>query len=305
MSSSTIDVAALLAQMAALTEQVAKLSAAKAAAPAEAPKTKKVSKKSAAPAAAPAADSAAADAEKPKRALNEKIAGEGGWNAFVAATLEKAPLEGWPEFTDVKGTVWPASVANAEGVHLFPDGKKMTRIYGGLVYASYLKNLADPDHAAKSKATRERRDAQIAAKAAEKASASGSDGESDAGSAGSGAAAKPASSRSEKAKARFADPAAKEALRARLAAGKAAKKAAAAGGAAAAAAEKPAAAAEPATASVDLNFESWEFEEVSYAKNARGDVITEEGDWVGRFNGESIDKSVPKPSDIDAYIGLE
>jgi hypothetical protein len=301
-SAPAIDVAALLAQMAALTEQVAKLSAAKAAAPAEA-KPKKAGKKSA-PSPSPADGAAAAPtAEKPKRALNEKIAGEGGWNAFVAETLEAAQREGWPEFKSLKGEVFQASVVGAEGTHTFPDGKKMTRINGGLVYCSFLKNQADPGHEAKSKATRERRDAQMAAKAAEKASASGSDAESESG---ASAAAKPASKRSEAAKARFADPAAKEALRARLAAGKAAKKAAAAGGAAAASA--PAAAAEkPAEkpATVDLNFESWEFEGASYAKNARGDVISEEGDWVGRFDGSKIDKSVAKPTDIDEYIGLE
>jgi hypothetical protein len=274
-SAPAIDVAALLAQMAALTEQVAKLSAA--AAP---PVSKKV-RKSAASAAAPAP--APASAEKPKRQLNAKIAGEGGWNAFVAAILERASAEGWPVFTEADGTEWPASVSAADGLPAFPDGKKMSRAHGGLIYASWLKAQSDPEAAARALATKQRRAAQKAAKGA-----AASEGESAA------AAAKPASKRSEAAKARYADPAAREALRARLAAGKAAKKATGA------AAEAPSAA--PAA---DLNFESWEFEGASYAKNARGDVITEEGDWVGRFDGTQIDRSVPKPADIDAYIGLE
>ena len=35
------------------------------------------------------------------------------------------------------------------------------------------------------------------------------------------------------------------------------------------------------------------------------DVLTMEGDWVGRFNGKIIDEKVERPTDIDEFLSTE
>ena len=92
-----------------------------------------------------------------------------------------------------------------------------------------------------------------------------------------------------------------------------AKKAASGGGAAAAAAAAPA---EPAPAEakktitikpkaapapakpLDLSFFPWTHEGKSYLTNDRGDVLTEDCEWVGRFDGKKIDETVVEPEDL-------
>jgi hypothetical protein len=50
---------------------------------------------------------------------------------------------------------------------------------------------------------------------------------------------------------------------------------------------------------VDLALDTWEHDGVEYLKNERGDVVDEGGEWVGRWNGTIIDKSVPEPADCE------
>jgi hypothetical protein len=63
---------------------------------------------------------------------------------------------------------------------------------------------------------------------------------------------------------------------------------------------KPKAAAPPPPKKLDLTFFPWTYDGKKYITNDRGDVIEpEEGQWVGRFNGKSIDTSVPEPDDLE------
>jgi hypothetical protein len=45
-------------------------------------------------------------------------------------------------------------------------------------------------------------------------------------------------------------------------------------------------------------FESCEIEGVSYLRNCRGDLLTAEGEWVGRIVAGKFDPSVPEPADL-------
>jgi hypothetical protein len=49
---------------------------------------------------------------------------------------------------------------------------------------------------------------------------------------------------------------------------------------------------------VDLLLDPWDFEGESYYKNSRNDVVSPDGDWVGRFNGSAIDTTIPEPEDF-------
>ena len=98
---------------------------------------------------------------------------------------------------------------------------------------------------------------------------------------------------------------------------KAAAEAAAAEPAAAEAAAAEPAAAEPAAAApvkkaikvkakvpeeqkkIDLRFYSWSHGGQDYFTNERGDVLSAEFEWVGRFNGTEIDETVPEPADLE------
>lgn len=48
-------------------------------------------------------------------------------------------------------------------------------------------------------------------------------------------------------------------------------------------------------------FVPWTFKKASYLKNGRGDVISEEFDWIGRFDEKAgkIDRSFPQPADLE------
>jgi colicin import membrane protein len=56
--------------------------------------------------------------------------------------------------------------------------------------------------------------------------------------------------------------------------------------------------AEAAPKKVDLRFFSWTHNGTDYFTNDRGDVVTTEFEWVGRYNGEKVDESVPEPADL-------
>lgn len=50
---------------------------------------------------------------------------------------------------------------------------------------------------------------------------------------------------------------------------------------------------------VDLKLDLWTNGETEYLKNARGDVLTVDGEWVGLWNGKSIDETAVEPSDFE------
>ena len=60
---------------------------------------------------------------------------------------------------------------------------------------------------------------------------------------------------------------------------------------------KPKVAPEPVK-KVDLSFFTWTHEGKEYYTNDRGDVATTDFEWVGRFNGQTIDETVPEPADL-------
>ena len=57
--------------------------------------------------------------------------------------------------------------------------------------------------------------------------------------------------------------------------------------------------AKPSVPKVDLSLYPYEISSVSYLKNDRGDLLTEEGEWVGRLIDGKIDESVGEPTDLD------
>ena len=83
------------------------------------------------------------------------------WNLLVTQTVSEMKQSGWESWTDLKGTVWPASVSvvmkDKKGVESEQfvyscgeyEGKQPSPALGGMVRASYLKAKSDPEHAAK------------------------------------------------------------------------------------------------------------------------------------------------------------
>jgi hypothetical protein len=53
---------------------------------------------------------------------------------------------------------------------------------------------------------------------------------------------------------------------------------------------------------VDLSFFVWKHGDTSYYTNDRGDVVSEEFEWVGRYSGEKIDRSAPEPEDLATAV---
>ena len=50
---------------------------------------------------------------------------------------------------------------------------------------------------------------------------------------------------------------------------------------------------------IDLFLDPWEHNGEEYIKNERGDVLTTDGLWVGRWNGKVLDESAPEPADFE------
>jgi len=269
---------------------------------AEKPKGKKPSAKAEAKKAAKAAAEADGSAE-PSQPRTPSA-----WNVLVAQTVADMRQNGWESWTDLKGAVWPASRrgpvkdksgAQSEGFVYDGgenDGKAPSPALGGMVRASYFKTQADPAHAAVAQAYQ--------AKLVEKrsvASASVGDGEKEAPVADAAAVQPKKAGRKPMTDEQKAEAKAKrEAAKAEAAP-------------AAPVAEKPAAlkkkvvpAPAPAPKKLDLTFLPWSFNGMKYIKNDREDVIEpEEGVWVGRFNGKTIDESVPEPDDLDGVTMRE
>jgi hypothetical protein len=202
------------------------------------------------------------------------------------------------------------------------DGKQPSPALGGMVRASYLKGLTDPEAKAKAEAYH--------AKLAEKRSTSGS--------VTSGAAeAEPVADGEAPAKKKGGRPKMTDEQKAAAKAKKEAKKAAEAAAATTEevemAAEEledaeadgaqtpvaapaptpepvkkaplvkiaPKAVAKPAAKKLDLSLFSWTFKGTEYLTNDRKDIVdATTGEWIGRFDGTKIDESVAEPADLAA-----
>ena len=55
----------------------------------------------------------------------------------------------------------------------------------------------------------------------------------------------------------------------------------------------------PKPKKVDLALDPWSHDGEEYYKNERGDVLSTDGEWVGRWTGAAIDTTVPEPEDFD------
>jgi hypothetical protein len=60
----------------------------------------------------------------------------------------------------------------------------------------------------------------------------------------------------------------------------------------------PAPAPAPPAKKFDLSLFEWTHEGKDYYTNDRGDVVTTDFEWVGRFDGKVIDETVPEPTDL-------
>jgi hypothetical protein len=311
-------------QMAAMAEMRKALGMGELALPGKAKKARKSKASSAA--------SDAGSAAEPKEAKAPSA-----WNTLVASTVAEMKQSGWESWTDLKGVSWPASrrgtVKDKSGAEreafVFDggehDGKEPSPALGGMVRASFLKAQSDPAAAEKARAYH--------AKLAEKRSASASTGSGEREEPVADAEGAPVAKKSGRPKMTDEQKAAAKVKReAKKAAEAAAPKAepeaeddgefsdvpeeAAAPAAAPAPAPsappappaaqpkkvlmKPKAAAPPPPKKLDLTFFPWTYDGKKYITNDRGDVIEpEEGQWVGRFNGKSIDTSVPEPDDLE------
>jgi hypothetical protein len=227
------------------------------------------------------------------------------WNIFLKETVEDMKANGWPGWTGLDGVTYGASeratVKDKSGAEheawVYSDGpfkgKEVTPAQGGMTRASFLQAEADP--AKKEKALKWQ--AKLAEKKAASAGSStaGSDHEE-------GAEKKPRKPQSEETKAAAA------LKRAANKAAKATPAAAVGGGSTAAVIPPPPAgkpkmvisrpSAAPTKKAVDLSFYAWEFKGQDYYTNDRSDVVSTEFDWVGRFNGTTIDETVDAPEDL-------
>jgi hypothetical protein len=233
-------------------------------------------------------------------------AGVQAWKATVEQTVADMRANGWESWTDVSGNVFagskPATI-DGRATHVFTDTGKEPAYPIGLKRASFLKTKDSPEELAKTKARADKRAETVAAKKGEKVEV--------------------AEPKAEKPK-RVLSQEQKD----KMQAGR--KKSAAAKKGEAPVEEKPVEEAKPVeevkpveeakpvveakpvkkavakkTKVYDLNFNGWTFNGEDYITNERGDVLTMEGDWVGRFNGKMIDETVERPTDIDEFLTLE
>jgi hypothetical protein len=243
-----------------------------------------------------------------KEGAEPRVASEGvqKWKATVEQTVADMRANGWESWTDVSGNVFagskPATI-DGRATHVFADTGKEPAYPIGLKRASFLKTKDSPEELAKTKARADKRAETVAAKKGTKVEAVGD---------GAPAAEKPKRVLTEEHKAKM------QAGRKKTAAAKKGEAAPAAPAETAEAAPveeaKEPVVAKPAAKKVvvakkakvyDLSFNSWTFNGEDYIQNERGDTLTMEGDWVGRFNGKVIDETVERPTDIDEFLTLE
>jgi len=260
-----------------------------------------------------------------KEGAEPRVASEGvqKWKATVEQTVADMRANGWESWTDVSGNVFagskPATI-DGRATHVFADTGKEPAYPIGLKRASFLKTKDSPEELAKTKARADKRAETVAAKKGTKVEAVAD---------GAPAAEKPKRVLTEEHKAKMQAGRKKTAAAKKGEAAPAApaapvetaeaKEARVAGNAEAAAVAGGGSAAEPVVAKpaakkvvvakkakvYDLSFNGWTFNGEDYITNERGDVLTMEGDWVGRFNGKVIDATVERPKDIDEFLTLE
>lgn len=51
---------------------------------------------------------------------------------------------------------------------------------------------------------------------------------------------------------------------------------------------------------VDLALDAWSHDGTEYLKNERGDVLTMDGEWVGLWDGKTINTAAPEPADFES-----
>jgi hypothetical protein len=61
----------------------------------------------------------------------------------------------------------------------------------------------------------------------------------------------------------------------------------------------PAAAPSPSAAADPTVFAPFTHKGAQYLRNSRGDLLTPEYEWVGRYDGKAIDTKFPKPADLE------
>ena len=259
------------------------------------------------------------------------------WTAFVSQTVAEMKESGWEAFQSADGIEWPASRREGEqyvydgGEH---DGKAPSHSKGGMVRASYLRNQNNPEAEAKSKAyraglaekrstgsvasaqpegeptskkgrpkmTEEQKAAAKVKRDAKKAAAQAVESKEEEEMAAEEAGFQSVDEGSTTPKGPPPQPQQSKAsvggasTPAKTSVGGSGKTTIAGGSLSkisSAITSKKAAEKTP-----DLSLFGWTFKGVEYYKNDRGDVLTYDFTWVGRFNGVSIDKTVQNPLDM-------
>jgi len=258
------------------------------------------------------------------------------WALFVGQTVAEMKQSGWEAFQNAEGDAWPASRREGEqyvydgGKH---DGKAPNHSRGGMVRASYLRAQNNPQAEAKRQAYRaglaEKRSTGSVASAQPEGESTSKKGrpkmtEEQKAAAKVKREAKKAAEQAAESK-EEEEMAAEEAGFQSVDEGsttprepppqeapKISTPKASVGGAAKPPAPKsspsiagstmskivPGVASKKAEKRLDLSLFPWTFKGIEYYTNDRKDVLTKDLGWVGRFNGISIDKSVPNPSDM-------
>jgi hypothetical protein len=226
------------------------------------------------------------------------------WNVLVDQTVRDMRQNGWAAFTDVEGTLWPASRSEGDK-HVYSDGKyagkEASRAAGGFKLASLRNSESKPEAAAAALARVTHREEVKAARRAalaslETALAKPAE-DSDASSVAPMTATKPCRSCKhelpleafqkgervlkccdtcrEKQNVRSAERGHNDRNNAAAKAARHARKAAAA-----------------------LVLDAWHYNGKELLKNERNDVLTSDGEWVGRWNGFAIVEG-PEPADFE------
>jgi hypothetical protein len=265
------------------------------------------------------------------------------WNVLVQSTVADMKHNGWESWTDLKGTVWPASrrgpIKDKSGVQSEGfvydggenDGKSPSPALGGMVRASYLKSQSDPEAAAhKASATPSEPSATASATAEpKKAGRPKMTPEQKAEAAAKRAAAKASAPSAEQSGNESAAEPVKKAGRPKMtpeqkaeAAAKRAEKKAAKASASASAVASDAESVKSCESGVpggwaellgeniaskpDLSFYPFKYEGKSLIMNDRGDVVDpEEGVWVGRLVNGLLDTNAAEPEDLDGVTMRE
>lgn len=238
-----------------------------------------------------------------KEGKEAKVPSKGNldWIATVKGTVIDMGSNGWEGWTDASGNVFAGSkpaVIDGRNTHVFIDtGKEANYAKGGLARASYLKAKDSPEEQEKLRARAAKRAEVVAKKASgvveEKPKRVMTDEQKAKMKAGREAAkaTKAAPTPVVTPKPVAAPVVAAPVVAAPVAAPKAKK------------VKIVAKAPEPKV--YDLSFNGWTFNGEDYITNERCDVLTMEGDWVGRYNGKIIDESVERPTDIDAFLSMD